>query len=327
MVLFVGGESVAVRRAGRPEVLFDDLLAGQHLPLRVLADDVGGGECERTEQWRGVDARERPDDVRLRQPRWNAADLEVAGGHKIQWKGLGEVALDETVVVAEHAVPGHVQADRVEGPPGGVEETGDVGKAEARVVQVLLVGGTGLGVPVVRVVVLAVGDSLVLRQGPGVGRQGLAVEHVDVPAHLVQLAVVGVVAGLDGERQVASGDRTLADLVDRLHHRVGHLCGEDLLRPIARGQQADGRIAGAVLVLEPVDVLHSHRRLGVDDVDVGEVGEREHRGATACATGLGARAHVGAHDVRFRRPADDHAIAAGAGRTLQVRGRERGAFW
>ena len=81
-----------------------------------------------------------------------------------------------------------------------------------------------------------------------------------------------------------------ADPVDPAHHRLGDVGGEHLLRPVGRG----GRTARWL--------SNAHRRLGVDDVDVAELGERQQRacaaaGAPACA----GDAEVGADDVRLAR--------------------------
>ncbi len=64
---------------------------------------------------------------------------------------------------------------------------------------------------------------------------------------------------------------------------------------------------GEYCVLEPVDVLQAHRRLRVDEVHVGHVGEAR---APACGSsygGVGGAAQVGAHGVRLAGLHDDGA--------------------
>ena len=112
-------------------------------------------------------------------------------------------------------------------------------------------------------------------------------------------------------------------VVDRPDHRLGDLEGEHLLRAIARREEPDDGVAGGVLVLEPVDVLQAHRRLRVDQVHVGHVGEGEHRRAGRRTCGVGGAAEVSAHDVRLAGLHDDGGVAAGAGGAAHERLRER----
>ena len=261
------GEAVAGGEAGGREVLLDRLGPRQQTPVGVRGD--------------------RPDAL--------AGDLRVAHGAIAEEGVVGEVALHQLVMVAEHGVPRHRQAGRLERPAAGVEKAGHGREAVLLARDVLGATGRGaVGVPEVGVVVLrvVVHDALERREVAGVLPDLLAVEQVDVPADLVVLAVVGVVAGLDGERQRCSADRAGTDPVDPAHHRLRDVGGEHLLRPVGRGREV-------LLVLEP------HRRLGVDDVDVGHLGERQQRRTPLGAAALRLLPQGGAHPVRLPGSADD----------------------
>jgi hypothetical protein len=146
---------------------------------------------------------------------------------------------------------------------------------------------------------LLVLDALVLGGVAGVDADRAAVEDVDVPADLVVLRSVGVVAGLDGERQRRAGHRAGPDLVDLADHRIGDLAAEDLLRA---GRAAADRLA----------VLDPDRRLRVDDVHVAELGERQQRLAPLAPALLRLGPELGADDVLLARQLDDLAPAADA---------------
>ncbi len=177
----------------------------------------------------------------------------------------------------------------------------------------LLAGRRRVRVPVVPIVGgwRVVLDALEPVQVAGVGTDRLAVEEVDVPADLVVLAVVGVVARLHRQVERGAGDRTEPDRVDGSDHRLGDVRAEHLLRPVRRGEQAQRRVGRVVLVLEAVEVLDPHRRLGVDDVDVADLGEREHSTASPVAPVLCRDAQVGAHQVRLAEVLDDRCVATG----------------
>ena len=174
-----------------------------------------------------------------------------------------------------------------------------------------------LGMPVVDVVPLRLGVDHALEAGQvaGVGAHGDAVEKVEVPPGLVELGVVGVVAGLDGKGERSTGDRSHPHPVDRVHHRLGDVGGEHLLGAV--GRRGDARTDLVVVVA--VEVLHAQRRLHVHDVHVGQVREGE-QGTPPRGTPPARRdAEVGAHHMRFAGSVDDRGVAAVARSTAQKR--------
>jgi hypothetical protein len=115
--------------------------------------------------------------------------------------------------------------------------------------------------------------------------------------------------------------RSLAERVDRPHHGVAHLYRQHLLRPIAAADPAEPakqrpRIAVAV------QILHPGRRLRVEDVDVGEMNEREHRTALRHRRG---RHQIQATQVRLAGAGHDRPVATRTGRAQRQRPSERGA--
>ena len=103
---------------------------------------------------------------------------------------------------------------------------------------------------------------------PEFGLTDAAVEDVDVPARLVQLRVVDVVAGRDRERGRAAVDRA-PQPPHLLHRLLHHERDEPLLRPVAGVERA------AVAV----DELDARGRLLVDELEVRQLDEREKEAA------------------------------------------------
>ena len=230
-------------------------------------------------------------------------------------------------MVAEGGVPRDRQPLGLERPTGRVEQPGHHREAPLAAREVIRQwetepGGRAVRVPVVRVVVrrVAVVHALPPGQVARVDAHLAAVQDVDVPPHLVELGVVGVVAGLDRERQRLAGHRAGRDLVEAADHRVGDLAGEHLLRSVGRGEQPCRR--HRAVVVEPVGPLHPHRRLGVDDVHVAELGERDQRLALAGTVRGRRAAEVGANPVRLTGRRDDRAVAPGPGGAAGERARE-----
>ena len=149
-----------------------------------------------------------------------------------------------------------------------------------------------------------------------------AVQDVDLPAQLVVLAAVGDVTGRNGESELHPGHRAGTHRVDRSGHGLGDLRGEHLLRPVGG---VEGRVR-ARRVADAVGVFHSQRRLGVDDVHVGDLGEGQQRCSPAVPAGLRLDAEVGAHQVGLAGGAQQRHVAALAGFAAQQRlldGRDR----
>jgi NAD(P)-dependent dehydrogenase (short-subunit alcohol dehydrogenase family) len=227
-----------------------------------------------------------------------------------------------TRVLAKHLAPKHIAVNAI--APGPFEsKIGEAVLAARLVVRLAL--RRAVGVPVVGVVVgrVAVHDALVASQVARVGADLGPVEDVDVPADLVELGVVGVVSGLDRERQRLAGHRARPDPVDLADHGLGDLGRQHFLGSVGRPEDPGDRVAGLVLVVVPVDVLHPHRRLGVEDVDVAELGEREQWLAAPGPAAPRGGPEVGAHDVRLAGGTDDRAVAARA-RPAPAQGRVEG---
>jgi hypothetical protein len=105
--------------------------------------------------------------------------------------------------------------------------------------------------PEVRVRRDVVHDPLVLREIPGVRTNDLPIEQVDVPARLVELAVVRVIASDDRELHGTSRGRTALHLPHLGDHRIADLHAQQFLRPIRAGEVRQTRDAAvAVEILE-----------------------------------------------------------------------------
>ncbi len=233
---------------------------------RIRGDDPGGGGGQGGEDER-VRSRQPVGHVGGGEPSGQGHDLEPAGGHGGEGGGGGGVALEEPVVVAVGGVPGHRQARGPERCQRGGEEARSTREPVLGLVQV---AGRAriVGVPVVDVVRqgVLVHHALVPRPA-AVGGDRPAVEQGQVPLQLVDLGVVDVVTGGDGAVVDPAGHRAAPDVVDPLHHGLGHLGGQRLLGAVGRLEGEGGRRLVAVAVEE----LDPGRALGVDHVDVREV--------------------------------------------------------
>ena len=138
-------------------------------------------------------------------------------------------ALQHVVVVAVHRVPGNADPGGPERPAHRRQHARHAGKPVPAPGQVRL---APVGMPVALVPDLWPGYALVPLRVAGVRQHPPAVEQVDVGPQLVVLAVVGRVAGHNGEVDGRAGQRRGPDLPHRADHGGGHLVGEQLLSPV-----------------------------------------------------------------------------------------------
>ena len=297
----------------------------EHLAGRVCGDGPYSGAL------RDLPGRDKRGEERhCGHARGRVPDLLVANRDLTQSRDIwGNVALNLPVVIAERHIPWHPDPGGRERPHRRVHEAGDGGVSPSGLRQVLGLSGWGpIGMPVMDVIPFGVGTlhplprALLAAVSDDLVR---AVQDVDLPAQLVLLAAVGDVAGGDREAELQPGNRTGTDCVDRRGHGVGDLRGEHLLRAVGG---VEGRI-GARRVADAVGVFHPQRGLGVDDVDVGDLGEGQRTCPAVLATCLRLDAQVGTHEVRLTGRRHQRHVTALAGLAAQqglLDGRDRLRF-
>ena len=318
------GVAVPVRGARGLEVLRDGLGAAERPPVGV------GGDRSRRSAEQGLEPRRVVGDQLRRQ----LADVHARGqvddlrrprrdlGHQ---GTRGDVALDQPVVVAEDRHPRHAQALGAERSPAGVQQPRDpreAGLADPHVRR--LAGRWAVGVPVVDVVRRLVGHALVLVQVARVRHDPLAVQQVDLPAELVVLGVVDVVAGRDGEGERQPGHRSAPDPAQGPDGRLRDVGREHVLGAVG-ALEREHRGERRALVVEPVEELHPGGGLGVHQVHVGELAHGEDA-APPGAAGSGHPFHQVVADQMWLAGADhDLAVAVVPLVTLEQRPLQGGA--
>ena len=133
-------------------------------------------------------------------------------------------------MVAVHGVPGQAEPGGPERPPGRGQHPGHLGKPVPGPGQVRF---AAVRVPVPLVVDLRPGHPFVPLRVAGIGPDRFAVQEVNVGLQFVLLAVVGRVAGHDGEIDRDPGQRSRPELPDCPDHGLGDLEGEQFLGPVA----------------------------------------------------------------------------------------------
>ena len=228
-----------------------------------------------------------------------AHELLVTGVHGLQQAPVGgQGALDRVVVVAEDGVPRNLEARGAERLHDALEVAVHLGVAGLLVHVV----DAGLGV-VVQLVAKGL-DGLPALLGATIGGQGAAGENGEVPLELNGLVVVGVVTGAHDHVELATGERSTGQGVDATHQGGGAQRAEGLLG--AEGRSGKG-----------MHELHSHRRLDVGDVQVGDLHEAGQCGTTIVASALG-RDHVLTHAQRETLVGDNALVAVIARRQANL---------
>ncbi len=221
-------------------------------------------------------------------------------------------------MVAEHAQPRHADALGAERRTAGVEQprhSREAVQAGRKIGD--LARWRPVGVPVALVVGDLVGHALVLRQVTRVGPDRDAVEQVDLPAELVELGVVDVVAGGDRERERQPGHGAAPDPAQGPGHRIGDVRREHLVGAVG-ALERQVRRERRVRVVVAVEELDAGRGLRVQHVHVGELAERDQRAPVPAAVVPGhALQELVADQVRLARPDHDLAVATGARRTAE----------
>ena len=199
--------------------------------------------------------------------------LTWPAGKSAQPPGGRHRALHHVVVVAVHRVPGQAESGRLKRPAGRGQEPWDLGEPVHRPGPVL---DATVRMPVPVVFDGRAGHALVLAEVAGIGQHPLAVEQVDVRTQLVELAVVGGIAGHDREVDRRTADRRPLDRPDRAHHGLGDLVGEQFLGPVA-ADDADLGAERGIQIGVPIEQLRPRRGLVVHDVRIGQVRDHHQR--------------------------------------------------
>ena len=182
---------------------------------------------------------------------WRGDELDRAAREVAQPAGGRHRALEHVVVVAVHRVPGQAEPSGPERQADRGQHPGHLGKSVPGPRQVR---AAAVGMPVPLVLDVRPGHTLVPLPIAGIRRDLPAVEQVDVGPQLVGLAVVGRVAGHDGEIDRGPGQRGRLGLPHGPDHGLGHLVGEQFLSPVA-AHDADRVPDGGVKVGVAIEQL------------------------------------------------------------------------
>ena len=210
-------------------------------------------------------------------------------------------------MVAEGGVPRHRQPLGLERPAGRVEQPRDHREAALAARHVVGLARRGaVRVPVVRVVV---GRVVVVRRPRSGSRSPESTrtcppssrsmfQRISLSWELSELSPVWIASAsglpVTGPAAIVLSWRTIASAI--------------WPESISCGRYAEVKIpvlGSGRRVVEPVGPLHAQRRLGVDDVHVGELGERDQRLAARWPAGARRTAEVGADQVRLAGRLDD----------------------
>jgi len=244
---------------------------------------------------------ERAEEIIERHTGGNAVGELIAGGEDAEQHAgaahAGEDAGIEDVVVAEPGVPRDREPGRVDRVAGGGEETGQRGIAPGALPGIVTESTqSGVRVPEGGVDGFRHGAVVVLQADiMTAGRVEAGAPAIEDGQHHFQFmraAVVGAVTGGDREIEWATGDGPGGERVDAANHRIEDVDAEGILSP------KSVREIGAVELpwILPEEGRVRGRR-GVDNMEVGELGEGRERRAGRRTVRIGG-GEILAHDDR-----------------------------